>query len=80
MKRFDIVDDLLKTCRNRKAAIVRNGAEKQVKLRRVTAAAALKIGVSHRELVKVAQQCIISLCICIHEEKPPKPFLSVFCA
>ena len=55
VKLFDVVDNLLKTCRNSEAAVVGNRAEKYVELHLALVEVVFEVAVGHGEFIEVTQ-------------------------
>ena len=61
MKLFYIFDYLVKSCRNRKSAVVGYVSEKYIKIGCALIEAVFKIAVRHSKLIEIAQHCEIIL-------------------
>ena len=66
MQIADILDHLLQTCRNGKAAAVRNIAEEDVKIADLVRLPVHKVAVAHGQLVKIAEHGQIEFFIRFH--------------
>ena len=66
MQIADILDHLLQTCRNGKAAAVRNIAEEDVKIADLIRLPVHKVAVAHGQLVKIAEHGQIEFFIRFH--------------
>ena len=66
-----IVDDLFKSGRNGKAAVVRHGTIEYIEIGDLILSSADEIAVAHCQLIKIAQHCEIYTVGTLHDTNPP---------